>query len=279
MIEELKGKELSSQDIEGLYQQNIDYYKSQIGDIPEYDLLSLYFGEDYIVNDRITISQPTIQNIIDMGERKFYATIAPFTTNTTAFRVKLWDIGIDWNDITDFQLFSVLIKTVTVDQTRILFGDLDFSTFDLVAKLNENKEPIPVLYSDKYKMEINEETYLKMRSYLCFMFGVKLENEFIKSKSLRVEVIAKARADEMKAMAESKGSSLVQMISFALNHPGFKYKKQELRNVGYVEFLDSIKRLQVYEATKALTQGSYSGFCDTSKVPKEQFNFMRSIDI
>lgn len=128
-------------------------------------------------------------------------------------------------------------------------------------------------------IEIDEDIYLQIRSYLCFMFGVKLENEFIKSKSLKEEVIAKARADEAKKMAENKGSSLVQMISFALNHPGFKYKKNELREVGYVEFLDSIKRLQIYEVTRALTQGSYSGFCDTSKIPKEEFNFMRSVEI
>ena len=68
------------------------------------------------------------------------------------------------------------------------------------------------------------------------------------------------------------------MISACVNHPGFKYKKNELREVGYVEFFDSIKRLQIYEVTKALTHGSYSGFCDTSKIPKEDFNFMRNVD-
>ena len=110
------------------------------------------------------------------------------------------------------------------------------------------------------------------------MFDVKLENYIVKSKSLAKEIIVKERADIAKKNAEFKGTtSLIQMISFALNHPGFKYKKNELREVTYIEFMDSIKRLQVYESTKALTQGSYSGFCDVSKVPKEEFNFMRKI--
>ncbi len=278
MIEELKGKELSSSEVTSLYQKNIDYYKSITKDEPQFDLLRLYFGEDYIVNDKIKIRQPTIQDVINMGERQFYSTIAPFTSNTTAFRVQLWDLGYDWNKISDFELFSLLIKTVKVEQTKVLFGDFDFGTFDLVAKKNGDKEPIPVLYSETLNLEIDEETYLKIRNYLCFMFGVKLENEFIKGKSLKEEVIAKARADEAKKLAEAKDSSLIQMISFALNHPGFKYKKNELREVGYVEFMDSIKRLQVYEATKALTHGSYSGFCDVSKVPKEEFNFMRDVN-
>lgn len=279
MFEELKGKELSSQEITDLYKQNIDYYNKIAGEELEFDLLRLYFGEDYQINDKIFIRQPTIQDIIDMGEKEFYATIAPFTSNPTSLKVQLWDLGIDWNDITDFELFSLLIKTVSVENTRILFGNLDFSSFELVGKLNENGEVVPILYSESQQMEIDEDTYFRIRKYVCFMFNSKLENENIKSKSLRAEVIAKARADEARERAENKNSSLVRMISFALNHPGFKYKKNELRDIGYVEFIDSIKQLQIYEGTRALMQGSYSGFCDVSKIPKEEFNFMRNITI
>jgi len=43
--------------------------------------------------------------------------------------------------------------------------------------------------------------------------------------------------------------------------------------------MDSVNRLQVYENTRALLGGSMSGFCDTSKIPKENFNFMRDYTI
>ena len=276
----LNGKELQSDFISDMFKQNVEYYKKIAGEEPEFDLLKLYFGEDYIVNEHIIIRQPTIQNIIDMGEKEFYATIAPFTSNSTSFRVQLWDMDIDWNEISDFQLFAMLIKTVSLEKTKILFGDIDWNSFDLLAKYDEQEDiAVPILYSQKHGFEIDEKTYLRIRKYLCFMFGIKLENEFCKGKALKEEIISKARADMAKREAEMKGSSLVQMISFAVNHAGFKYKKQELREVGYVEFLDSIKRLQIYESTRALTQGSYSGFCDTSKIPKEEFNFMRDVTI
>ena len=213
-----------------------------------------------------------------MGEKEFYSAIAPFTTNPTSFKVQLWDLGYDWNKITDFELFALLVKTVSVEKTKILFDDIDFTSFELYAKENENGETVPVLYSEKMGFEIDTETYLKIRKYLCFMFNVKLENMFVTGKLLKEEIVEKERADNAKKLAESRGSNLLQMISFAVNHPGFKYKKNELRDVGYVEFVDSIKRLQIYESTRALTQGSYSGFCDTSKIPQEQFNFMRSAD-
>lgn len=273
----MKGKGIQSELLTDIFSKNVEYYNSIAGEDPEFDLLRLYFGEDYVVDGKITIHQPTIQDILDMGEKEFFATIAPFTSNTTAFRVQLWDLGIDWNEMTDFELFAILIKTVSFEHTKVIFGDIEWNSFDLVAKVNEDNEAVPVLISNKTDLEIDEDLYLKMRKYLCFMFNIKLENEFCKGKILKEEIIAKQRAEDAKKKAEAKGSNMMQMISFALNHAGFKYKKQELRNVGYVEFLDSIKRLQVYESTRALMQGNYSGFCDLSKVPKEDFNFMRNV--
>ena len=58
-----------------------------------------------------------------------------------------------------------------------------------------------------------------------------------------------------------------------------KYKKNELREVGIVEFMDSVQRLQVYESSTALLKGIYSGFVDASKIDKNELNFMREISL
>ena len=68
------------------------------------------------------------------------------------------------------------------------------------------------------------------------------------------------------------------LISAMVNHPGFKYKKNELKEVGIVEFMDSVKRLQTYESVRALMSGMYSGMIDTSKLNlKEELNWMRDL--
>ena len=41
--------------------------------------------------------------------------------------------------------------------------------------------------------------------------------------------------------------------------------------------MDSVQRLQVYESSTALLKGAYSGFVDTSKINKDDFNFMREL--
>ena len=72
----------------------------------DFNPLRVYFGDDYVVNDRITIRQPSIQDFIDAdNESDIYRVITPFISNTTGYRVQLWDIGIDWNTISNLELF------------------------------------------------------------------------------------------------------------------------------------------------------------------------------
>ena len=245
----------------------------------DFNPLRVYFGDDYVVNDRITIHQPSIQDFIDSdNESDIYHVIAPFTANTTGYRVQLWDMGIDWNKISNLELFSILIKTIDFKYSQLIFGNINFSTFNLYEKQNGN-EKVLTLYSPEMDLEIDEEIMNKMCKYIQFMFSsYPPEEEFTSSKTLKQELI---NNDKQKMLLRKKedsvGQSLLSMISFYLNHPGCKYKKNELREVGYFEFMYNIQRLQIYESTRALFGGMYSGMCDLSRIKAEEFNFMRDI--
>lgn len=54
-----------------------------------FDKLKLFFGEDYYVHG-IKISQPTIGDILDIGEAKFYTAISPFINNSTSIRLRFY---------------------------------------------------------------------------------------------------------------------------------------------------------------------------------------------
>lgn len=247
----------------------------------DFNPLRVYFGDDYVVNDRITIHQPSIQDFIDSdSESDIYHVIAPFTANTTGYRVQLWDMGIDWNKISNLELFSILIKTIDFKYSQLIFGNINFSTFNLYEKQNGN-EKVLTLYSPEMDLEIDEEIMNKMCKYIQFMFSsYPPEEEFTSSKTLKQELI---NNDKQKLLLRKKegdgGQSLLSMIAFYLNHPGCKYKKNELREVGYFEFMYNIQRLQIYESTRAIYGGLYSGMCDLSKVDPKEFNFMRDVKV
>lgn len=250
----------------------------------QFDMLRLYFGEDYRVTDDIVIHQPTIGDIIEYGEDYVYSVVSIFVANTTSYRLTLWDLGIDWNKISDFELFSSLISGLDVEKTRILFGDLDWSKFNKASMiLDDGTDSPPLLYNEEQDVIVTEEIYLHIRAYIRKMFNINPKVEKAKGKTTKQWMIDEERQKREKEKIEraknpySNNSTLFPMISACINHPGFKYKSSELKEVGIIEFMDSVQRLQVYENTRALIQGSYSGFCDTSKIDKNQFNFMREI--
>ena len=247
----------------------------------DFNPLQLYFGEDYIVDDQIIIHQPTIQDYIDYGEDNIQAVIYPFICNTTKCRLQLWEQGIDWNKISNQELFSLLIKRMDLTYSRLIFGNIDFQKFELFNRTKNGEESL-VLYNAEQNILIDEQLREKMCKYIQYMFHTfPPEEEFTSSKTLKRDLINRDKQNllAMKKDKSLKPPSLLSMISFYLNHPGSKYKKNELREVGIVEFYDSVQRLQIYESTHAVLNGSYSGFIDTSKIPKNEFNFMRNLKV
>lgn len=245
-----------------------------------FDKLKMFFGEDYKIADGIVIKQPTIGDILEYGEKEFYAMFNPFITNPTTFRVALWQSGIDWNKISDYKLFLQLITSMSLEvpQTSILFGNLDFKKFKCFKRQNEvdghSVEDI-VLINQEQQVLIDEEIYSEMACYLRTMFNIFPKVEKAKDKTTKQWIIEEEIMNSKKE--KPTDSTLLPMVSFCLNHPGFKYKKNELKEMGIVEFMDSVQRLMIYESTNALFHGMYSGFCDISKINKQEFNFMREI--
>ena len=252
----------------------------------EFDRLQMYFGEPYHINlenvrGEIIIYSPTIGKIIEVGEKVFYQTLNVFCTNTTANRLMLWEAGIDWNTISDFELFTMLINTINPDVASIFFGDLDFSKFERVGKNIEDRS-VMVLYNPEDDIEIDEQVYHHICQYMRAIFNYYPEEKLTKNETLKKWYIDKDRRErdnekEKKDNGKERSSTLQSQVSSYINHPGTKYKLRELKEVGVCEFFDSLQRLQIYESATALLKGAYSGFVSLKGVNPDDYNFMRDI--
>lgn len=250
----------------------------------EFDKLQLYFAEPYIIQNKdeddnviseITIMQPTIGDIVRLGENLFYNTLYIFILNTTSYRLQLWDMGQDWNKISDYELFCMLLKGANYEVTKTMFGDIDFSDFGLYTKKLKNGTEIITLYNPKLNIEIDEQTYTHIAQYLRTVFNIFPKVEKTKGKTTKEWLIEEERSKLRLRKDDEQKSMMLPMVSTYLNHPGTKYKKNELKDIGIYEFMDSIQRIQIYESTVALTHGMYSGMISTKDIDKEAFNFMR----
>lgn len=251
----------------------------------EFDRLKMYLGEPYCihVNDYckdIVVSQPTIGDIIQFGEKSFNQMLSAFVSNTTSYRLPLWQKGLDWNEISDFDLFCILYRNINPEASKLIFKDIDFTKLKFGEKI-VGDEHIKVLYDAEAQIEITEDTYQHFSQYLKNVFNIFPEEKITKDPVMKKWYIQKdLRQLEREQANEAKGKtnegfSIQPIISACINHPGFKYKLSDLKNIGVCEFYDSVKRLQIYESSTALMKGIYSGFVNGKEISPENYNFMR----
>lgn len=247
-----------------------------------YDELRMYFGEDYEVKG-IKISMPTIGEILEIGEKRFYQSLSPFLYNSTSIRVMLWDcFKKDWNKVKDIEVYDLMSKMIQdKEPQKIIFKDKNFEDFQLV-NINEkqysedDEQSIKLgLYSPSQNILLDEDDYMEIAEYIREMMNIHPKREKVKGKSAISWTIQEDKMNAEFEKEKSKSSStLLPLISSCVNYPGFKYKLQELKEVGIYQFMDSVKRIQKYENGTAALKGCYSGFVSSKDIGEDTLNFM-----
>jgi hypothetical protein len=238
------------------------------------DELKIYMGDDYVVNEFITVKQPTIGEIIEYGEREYFSMIHRLCAIPSDMKSQLWDSGFDWQEVTDFQLFISLVQDLHQPETEIILGDLDLGSLEQGFNKETNQV---VLYDPDTGLIIDEYIYLKIVTFLRMVHGIKPKVEKAKTKTVRDILIQLDRENIARARKEGYKSQLKTLISAMMRYPGFKYKKNELRECGLYEFMDTVQGAQIFVSTNALLHGMYSGFVDTKKINKKDFNWLREV--
>lgn len=236
------------------------------------DELQLYFGDDYIINDHIKITQPTIGQVVDYGEANYFSTIHTITAIPSDMKSQLWDIGLDWCEVDDFELFMMLVQTLTPDRTGILFGDLDFSK---LKPFMNNQNGNIVLADKETGIIVDKMIYLRIVNYLRKLHNIKPKVEKAANKMTKKILIEEDRQKLLYAKDKPFKSYLLPLISAIKVKQG--YTKDYVRNMGLYEFFDDVSRAQIIDQANHLLNGAYCGMADLKKVPKQDFNWMREL--
>lgn len=260
------------------------------------DLSKLYFGEDYALNDYIILRQPTIQEIIDYGEIDFFRMVHLFCANTTSVRLMLWKNGIDWNKITNYELFLYLLPVFSQEFIDLLFVDMNFRRYAPVQIPKEEEtnpddkkqagpevETILVNIDDPSNI-IDEEIYKQIMYYFRLIFNYHPDYEYAFDRFTKETMIEDdeqniVNAQRMKKINAVHESYLLPLLSYAINHAGFKYAKKDLKNLKYFEFMDSVLRLKATDASNSLMTGMYFGMINFKDNPelKKMLDITRQI--
>lgn len=182
-------------------------------------------------------------------------------------------MGFDYEKMEDFQLFQMLVPTLSQESTSILFGDIDFTKL----KVYRNPQNDLMVLADKESgVVIDQLIYERIANYLRSVHGLKKKVEKAKNAMTKRVLIEEDRRNIELNKNKPYKSFLTPLVSAVKVRMG--YTKDYVRNMGVFEFFDDVARLQIINNADALLRGMYSGMIDTKKIDKKALNWMQEIE-
>jgi hypothetical protein len=231
-------------------------------------------GIDYQISDNIIIHHPTLNEICEFGEQKYYGMVASLVCNPSVYKISLWDMGIDWNDISDFDFFVMMSQSLPKKLTEIILNDLDLSKL-IPAHNNETNELILCQEIDgETKIIIDRALYTEMADYIRKIHGFEKKVERPADEHTKKYLIERERKHMARHKNEPHKSVLKALVSSMVNHPGFKYNYATVWDLPISIFNDSVSRIQKFLHYTQTMGGAYAGTIDLKNINTEELNWL-----
>lgn len=235
------------------------------------DQLKLFRGEGYKINDKILIRQPTLEEIVDFGEQRYFGLVRTICSTPADRKVEIWDkLHVFWEKIDEYDLFISLFQTLQKSEVSILFGDMDFTTF----KLGTQTGLPDLVLKNKDQVVIDRAIHKLMTDYLRQIHKLKKNVDTGFNDATRKIMIEDDRDEMALQMQKPFQSLLLPLISSLTNCPEFKYRWDDVWTLPIGVFTDSVERVQKHKSYNFVMQGIYSGCVDMKKLDKKELHWM-----
>lgn len=227
--------------------------------------LSLLSGNPYEVNQYITINHPTLRQVTSYGEQEYLGLVSCLTATSYDYRFMLDDMGEYYEDVDDYTMFCRVAPNLTLEETAILFGDLNFQNFVPVIK---NKTEI-ILRDEENDINIDPVIYELIVAYLRTLHG--LERNY---KTPGNRMAAKFYLEDERREFEERSkhfnaeieSTYEPLILSLVNCADFKYDYETVWDLPLYTFMASAKQINKLVNYKNVMTGVYTGNIDIKKI-------------
>ena len=216
------------------------------------------------VTETISLRIPTVGEILE-DEQTYYSIVSSLTASPYQYMVQLDDMGVDYTQVTDYELFMMLFPMFAKSVLSIVFGDLHTSDYNVYI---DNSNSTNILYSPTNGLDykIDEFVYMQLSDMLR-----KINNiEKVKSKPGNEEakryLLEKERKRQKRNARKPYEPYLEKLVVALVNRPEFKYNYEETMNLSIYKFNQSFKQIQTSITFDNTMIGVYAGTVDTSKM-------------
>ena len=273
----------------------------------EIDELKIYRGSDIPITDKIIVTQPTLDQIIEFGEKRYFGAVHCLTGVGADFKWQLWDYyKIDYTTIDDFELFKKIIwqslsskkylhkeltenrekyaeelkkiseeelEEMLINPLSLVLKDIDLADFE---EYQSDKNDETILYDKEHDITIDRLVYSQIVDAVRKIHGFKRNNEIPGNNATKMIFIEDAREEAMMAAKKPYKSVLKPLISAIAVKTG-QLGNNSIWNTKIYMFFDAIKRINRIQDATLLLQGAYSGFASLKDIDKNRLDWAGEI--
>lgn len=273
----------------------------------EFDELKIYRGNDIKITPKITVIQPTLGQIEEFGEKRYFSAVHTLTAVGADLKWQLWDLdGTDYTTIDDYDLFIKFIYRVVsskiplynelmnnqekyqeelkqisqedleefkINPLQLILKDIDLADF-IPCTVQDTGQVI--LYDTKHDITIDRFVYMQIVETVRKIHGYKRNNQMPANERTKMDLIDDARDEAMAAANQPQKSALKPLIS-ALTVKSGMCGDDRIWNMKIGQFFDNIKRTNKIQESQLLLQGAYSGFASLKGVDKTRLDWAGDI--
>ena len=200
---------------------------------------NMLYAREYVINDSIKINIPTVDEVLN-DEDNYNSIVATVTATPYTMMVQLDDIGIDFSEIDEYDLFLLTSSSLAHMDTRIVFGDLDFSKFQVMRNTQNNTI---VLYDAENDIVIDRSIYVQICDAIRKVNNLKKENKKPGNTEAKKYMIQRARKKMQRNRKKVVDSQLEQLIVALVNTKEFSYTYETVRDVTIYQFYESLHQI------------------------------------
>ena len=235
-------------------------------------MTNLLYSDHINVDDEITLTIPTVGEVIK-SDGLYDAIVSTFTATPRDLMVELDDLGIDYNEIEEYDLFLMLSQSLKTMDTSILFGGLDFSQYNIaespsgeIILLNEDTGN----YIDKFK-------YMYLCDTLCKINFITRNNKKAGNNAAKSYLIQKERRKKKRAKRKAKKQEnpINGLIISLVNTAEFKYDYSTVLDLTIYQFNASLHQIIDKVNFDKLMIGVYAGTVDTKGMSPKRLSWIK----
>lgn len=227
--------------------------------------------KDFIpVGDRIKVRIPKLRDIIEK-EDEYFGMVSIFTATPYDFMAELDDIGIDFTELNEFDLFMLLSIGLAESDTSLLFEDLDFSLFE--RAVNEQNGNL-VLIDREHDIVIDRGVLAEIAMALRKIHHIEPSRKKPGNEEAKKYMIERARKKRARNRKRNAASQLEQLIVALVNTEQFKYNYESVLDLSIYQFNESVAQVVTKIDYDNRMHGVYAGTVDIKHMSQDDLTWL-----